>query len=490
MAAILALDLGTGSARAALVAEDGKIKCLHSSALDVENPHHGWIEQKPESWWAAIQRCIAQLLNDPEVDASSISAVGCCAQMHAVVPIQPNGSLGFESVALWNDKRAFKLVDEFEARRDADKLLKVACNPATVAWPAFKLTWYTQEFRALMDVYNEFLLPKDFINFKLTGEKAIDRSEAGSSFLLDTAQETWSEALCSAFGVNISNLQQIKPPNSILGHVTRSAAEQTGLREGLPVIVGAGDYPAALLGSGIIRKGQVSDITGTSFLLTSMRSEPSLSNKTMNVADTGSLWGAFAVVDAAGDSVRWARHFLNDRGTSYEAILADARSIPPGSDGLLYLPYLTGERLGAGKHLTGHVMNLTAGHTSKHLHRAVMEGVTFAMRHNAQEILISEFANGEIISAGGGSRAKLWNEIKANIFNRPIKPTVEAEAGLIGVACLAFSALDQEVNPYEVAGKLVRYGALVEPNKENIELYSERFAAFLEARSSVLNLEI
>ena len=415
---ILALDLGTGSARAALVDMNGHIQCAHVIPLVTNNPKHGWVEQRPADWWHAIKQSIALLLKEPATLQNSIVAICCCGQMHAAIPVARDGSPVFDSIGLWNDKRTANLVNSISARPDVTTLQGIAGNPVTTAWPALKFAWYRQHYPDQVTSAARFLLPKDYINFQLTGEFAIDRTEAGSSFLFDARHETWSIDLCDAFGIEQAQLAELRKPNDILGFLTAEAAAQTGLKEGLPVIVGAGDYTASLLGSGMTRAGKMSDITGTSFLLTSMGDVPFHATETMNVADAGRLWGAFAVVDAAGDSVRWARRFLNDTATPYSTLLSAAENVPPGSDGLLYLPYLTGERLGDGAALKANILNLTAAHSSNHMHRAVMEGVSYAMLHNAAHLFAAGMVPETIICSGGGSRAALWNRIKANVFNR------------------------------------------------------------------------
>lgn len=479
---VLAIDVGTGSVRAALVGLDGRVRLLHSVTHETDNPRHGWVEQRPQDWWQGACSAISATL--AQGGGTEIVAVACCGQMHAPVLVDDAHRLVRPTVPLWNDKRAADLLQDVEGHI-TDPSLPRPANSATTAWPGVKLAWIARNDPATLQNAHRLLMPKDWLNLRLCGEVAMDWTEAGSSFLSDPAAGDWSPETARALGVDPQLLAPIRPSSAILGRITAEAARETGLPQGLPVFVGAGDYPAAILGSGVTRFGQVSDITGTSFLLTSLTERPILGADVMNVATATPGWGAFAVVDAAGDAIRWAARALDRNLRSYEALSSEAASVAPGADGLVFLPYLTGERLGQGAGSRGAFLALSAQHGAAHLHRAVMEGIVLAMHEAYEPIARHTGRPSVIVAAAGGARSDLLLSIKANIFGCPIEIPEEPEAGLIGVAALAFAGLGHFASPAEAAAALVRYRAPILPQEELRERYEALASTFAAVRQSM-----
>jgi xylulokinase len=476
---ILTVDVGTGSVRAALVGLDGRARALQSVAHATRQPRHGWSEQAPQDWWAGARAAIAATL--AQAGSAGIAAICCCGQMHAPVLLDRNHRLVQDGVPLWNDKRSAELAADF-GRQPPQGRLPAQVNPPTSAWPGMKLAWMARHDRAVLDRARWLLMPKDWLNLCLCGETAMDWTEAGSSFLSDPGERRWSPELAAALGVDPAILPPILPAAGILGRVTPRAAAETGLPAGLPVIVGGGDFPVAILGSGVTAPGQVSDITGTSFLLTCLARQPITGPQIMNVATAGSGWGAFAVVDAAGDAIRWASRTLDRSLRSYEALSDEAAAAPAGAEGLIFLPYLTGERLGQGPASRGAFLGLTARHGPGHLHRAIMEGIVLAMHEAYAPIAAVAGAPGEIIAAAGGARSAVLLAIKANVFGCPVRTTAEPEAGLVGTACLAFAGLGHFSTPAEAATALVGYRAPVLPRADLQRVYHDLAGAFSTIR--------
>lgn len=479
---ILALDIGTGSVRAGLIDLRGRIVASSSVAHDTHFPRHGWVEQAPSDWWEGVKAALRLLL--AQHPAGSVQALVCCGQMHAPVLVDATGDPVQDRVPLWNDKRAFSTAAEINARIAAGTF-PPAINPATTAWPGIKLLWLARHDPQALARATSLLMPKDYINLRLTGARAMDWSEAGSSFLSDPAQGAWSSAAAVLLGLDPGLLPPLRPAESLLGKVTATAAAETGLPEGLPVLTGTGDYPCALLGSGVTEPGQVSDITGTSFLLTTLTREPLCHPEVMNLAMTPAHWGAFAVIDAAGDAIRWAARALDRGQRDYAAMSAEAATVPAGADGLIFLPYLTGERLGRGEASRAGFLGLTAAHGPAHLHRAVMEGVVLAMHDAYRPIRAAFGAPAQIIAAAGGARSDLWLQIKANVFNTAILPTVEPESGLIGCACLGFAAMGHFASPVEAASQLVRHREPILPEPTEVARYADLSALFSRLRSAM-----
>lgn len=482
---ILTVDVGTGSVRAALVDAGGTVRALRSSAHPTRHPHHGWVEQAPEDWWTGACRVIAAALRAGGAAADRVAAVVCCGQMHAPVLIGADGSPVRDHVPLWNDKRGAAIAAALNARV-ASGALPAAANPATSAWPGVKLAWMAAHDPVALESAQHLLMPKDYLNFRLTGEAAMDWTEAGSSFLADPAAGRWSAPAAETLGVPARLLPPILRGEDRVGRVSRAAAEATGLPAGLPVFAGAGDYPAAVLGSGVTGPGQISDITGTSFLLTRMVASPLLHPEVMNIPAATCGWGAFAVVDAAGDAIRWASRVLDDDRQDYPAQSALAASAPPGSAGVLFLPYLTGERMGQGAGSRAAFLGLTARHGPAQLHRAIMEGVVLAMQEAFAPIAATAGeATDRIVAAGGGARSDLWLQIKADVLDLPVVATAEVEAGLVGSAALGLAGLGHHGSAQEAAEQLVRYRPAILPDPDRHAAYADLAARFAAVRHHV-----
>ena len=476
----VAIDVGTGSVRAALVDDAGRIVRICAREHQQTVPRYGWSEQRPEDWWQGVVAVLRQVRD--EVGTLDVEAVCVCGQMHATVLLDDDGRLTRETTPLWNDKRTLALVDAFEGAHDPRDYIADCGNTPNPAWPGFKLQWLRDNDPDAYRNASTVMMPKDYVNFRLTGERATDWTEASCSFLMDPRTVDWSDAMLTRLGLERGKLPRIRMPDEILGRVTTEAAQATGLPSGLPVLVGGGDYPVALLGSGANRPGLGSDVTGTSCIITTIVERPILHPEVSNVAVAAGAWGAFVLLESGGDAMRWARRALHENAIGYDEVVRRAESAPAGSDGLLFLPYLAGERLGAHRNSRAQFFGLHAGHGLPHLHRAVMEGVAFsAARHKA----IMEAACGRrverVIASSGGSKTRLWLEIKASIYGVPIDVPAEPECGVVGCAALAATATGRFARLEDAVAAFVGTGEHVAPNPA----WTERYAAMLPVFESV-----
>ncbi len=469
---ILAIDVGTGSVRAAAVDLSGRILHIVSREHEQIVPQFGWAEQRAESWWDGVAGSTRELIGALP-NRHSIIAVCACGQMHGTVLLDANGKLTRETVPLWNDKRAAALVRAFEDAHQPRDYLQDSGNPPTPAWPAFKLAWLRENDPAAYQRAALVLMPKDFINFRLTGEAAIDPGDGSLSFLMNPATGAWSQAMADRLALDIGKLPPLRPPLGILGPVTREAARQTGLRAGTPVLVGSADYPAALLGSGVCRPGLASDVTGTSCIITVIGIKPILDPEICNLATVEGGWGSFVLLETGGDAVRWARRGLHERTLDYEAIMDKAAAAPAGSDGLFFLPYLTGERLGRSRNARAQFFGLAASHGLAHLDRALIEGVAFA---GTRALRIMAAASSQrierVIASSGGVKSPLWLKIKASAYNLPILVPEQPECGIVGCAAMAATALSHYGTLAAAVAACVRYQAEIPPDPA----WSDRYA--------------
>ena len=409
--------------------------------------------------------------------------------MHGTVLVDGRGQPTREAAPLWNDKRTAGLVADFEREHGASAYLAESGNPPTPAWPAFKLLWLKRNDPEAYEAARAVLMPKDYINLRLTGEIAMDSGDASCSFLMNPKARRWSETMIGLLDLDAAKLPPIREPLEILGAVTAEAARETGLQEGTPVLVGGADYPMALLGSGACRPGLASDVTGTSCILTLIAEAPLLDPEVCNVATIEGHWGPFVLLETGGDAMRWARRAFHEKALAYSDIAARAASAPAGSDGLFFMPYLTGERLGAHRNARAQFFGLGAGHGLAHLHRAVLEGVAFAA---ARHLRIMEKAAGRalerVIASGGGAKTELWLKIKASVYGVPIVVPKEPECGVIGCAALAATAVGRFARLEDAVAAYVRYVDEVKPDPGWAHTYARMQPVFdrLYAHSQAL----
>lgn len=485
----LAIDIGTGSVRAALVDAAGELVHVASREHDQIVPAFGWAEQRPGDWWAGVVETVRAALGAVPDARARIAAICACGQMHGTVLVDAAGRATRATVPLWNDKRTVDIVAAFERDNAPDSYLPESGNPPTPAWPGFKLAWLRDNDPKAYGAAAACIMPKDFVNLRLTGEVAMDSGDASCSFLMNPTTRAWSQPMLERLGIDAEKLPPIRDPLDILGTVTAEAAAETGLAEGTPVLVGGADYPVALLGSGACRTGLASDVTGTSCILTLIANAPLLDPEICNVATVEGHWGPFVLLETGGDAMRWARRAFHEKTLTYADIVARAAEAPVGADGLLFMPYLTGERLGAHRNARAQFFGLGAAHGLPHLHRAVLEGVAFA---SARHLAIMEAAAGQklerVIASGGGAKTELWLKIKASIYGIPIVVPKEAECGLVGCAAMAATATGRFARIEDAVSAYVRYADEIAPDPAWVERYRRMQPVFdkLYAHSQAL----
>ena len=484
---LLAIDVGTGSVRAALFTYAGRMLALSAREHDQIIPAFGRAEQRPADWWDGAVESIRRVLKTVEGAAHRVSAIAACGQMHGTVLVDAVGELTLDSVQLWNDKRASEEVAAFAAAHDVDALWPLSANPPSVAWPGFKLQWIARHQPGALARAASLLMPKDYVNFRLTRTLGMDEFDASCTYLWDARNGDWSRELARLLGVDVRLLPPVRAAQVLIGSVTSSAAAETGLLAGTPVAAGTSDFAATLLGSGVSFERRGSDITGTSTLITAHTSKPLPDPVVTNMRTADGAWAAFTILDAGGDAMRWARRAFHNNEIDYDAIVAMAEAAPPGSDRLLFLPYLNGERLGGAANARGEFFGLASGHNAGHLHRAVMEGVAFAARRNLSVLERRTGTIDSIVAAAGGARG-LWLDIKASVYNRPIVVPAQAEAGITGCAMIAALAVGAAADWEEARRRFVSFADEILPNpawRDRYLRYAEVFDALYNSNRSL-----
>ncbi|WP_343552901.1 FGGY family carbohydrate kinase [Pantoea sp.] len=475
---LLTLDIGTGSTRAALVTTDGDIVGFAQREYSQTSPQPGWVEQAPSLWWNSVCDGIRELTTRFAAEMTQVAAVAACGQMHGTVLLDSAGNLVEDRALLWNDKRAWSQVAAFREQEDALFWLEHLNNPPTPAWPAFKLQWIREHHPDIWTRVASVLMPKDFINFQLTGVRATDYSEASCYYLMDSATRQWSSAALDRFQLRADLLPAIHAASDVIGSISPQAARATGLQMGIPVVAGTADMAASLLGSGVYKPGQASDSTGTSTLITVVSDAPLLHTQVNNLHLSNDAWGGFTLLDAGGDAMRWAREAFGGGQHSHPEMLRLAAEKKPGAEGLLFLPYLTGERLAEKCNSRGQLFGLQRRHEAGHLYRAVLEGVAFASWRNLRQLSECCTMPDTIIASGGGSRSELWLSIKASVYNRPMLQTANQENGTLGSAILAATGIGHFSDLGQGVKRMVQIASEIQPDARLHDAYQRQFEIF------------
>jgi len=445
--ALIGLDIGTTGARALAIDLDGSPLASASAGYPLSTPRPGWTEQDPETWWTAAQAVLAEVAS--ALDTQPL-ALGLTGQMHGSVFLDSRDGV-IRPALLWNDQRTSRQCDAMTQLVGNENLQRITGNRAISGFQAPKILWLRDEEPAHYRRVRSILLPKDFIRLKLTGERATDASDASGTLLLDLASRDWSTEILAALDIRREWLPTVHEGSEVAGAVAPDLAKSLGLPPGLPVAAGAGDNAAAAVGNGIIRPGAVSSSIGSSGVVFAFSDAPRIDPRGHLQSFCHGFPGAYHVMGvtlSAGASLRWWRDTAGS-GLDYDQLADLAAQAPAGCEGLVFLPYLAGERT---PHLDakarGGFIGLHLRHTSAHLTRAVMEGVAFSLGQCLDLVRDLGLPVTEVRATGGGARSKLWRQLQADVFGLPIRrnridegPAFGA-ALLAGVACGTFKSVD------------------------------------------------
>jgi xylulokinase len=493
---LLGIDVGTGGTRALILDESGRV--ISSATEDHRafvSPQIGWAEQDPCDWWRACGVAVRHALAQANLRAGQISCVGLSGQMHGAVLLDERERV-VRPALIWCDVRTEKQCRDIAAQIGADQLIQLTCNPALTNFTLTKCLWVRENEPENWQRVRSLMLPKDYVRFQLTGERATDVADASGTLLLDVAHRRWSKEILSLVQMDESLLPNLYESPEICGRIANAGAAATGLQKGTPVVAGAGDQAAGAIGMGVVSPGTVSATIGTSGVVLAATDRPALDSRgrlhTFCHAVQG-RWIAMGVTQAAGLSLRWFRDQFGsgERRQSYESLVAEAASAPPGCDGLLWAPYLMGERT---PHLDpaarGMLVGLTASHTRGHVIRAILEGVAFSLRDTFTIFQEMEVPATRIRLGGGGARSPLWRQIQADIYGQPVE-TVEAEEGAAyGAAILAGVGVKKWSTVDEACQSVVRVAETLTPDSEHSRLLDRAYAVYRRiypAMKSIMN---
>jgi xylulokinase len=484
---VMGIDVGTGGTRVLVVDARGKIV---ASATGAHEPfasiEAGWAEQRPEDWWRAAQTAIRKALNESGVRADQISCVGFSGQMHGAVMLDSAGDV-IRPALIWCDVRTQKQCDDLTALLGAKRLIELTSNPALTNFTLTKLLWTREHEPENWQRVRSVMLPKDYVRFKLTGLVATDVADASGTLMLDVKHRKWSSEMMKAVRIDESVLPALYESPEVCGKICAQGAQASGLAVGTSVVAGAGDQAAGAVGLGIVTPGTVSATIGTSGVVFAATDQP--------VTDAGgrlhtfchaipNRWHVMGVTQAAGLSLQWLRDTFfkecaNPSNNGYEEMAHEAEAVPPGADGLLWAPYLMGERT---PHLDpsvrGALVGLTASHSRGHLTRAVLEGVAFSLKDAFTIFEEMRVPVTRVRLGGGGARSALWRRVQAEVYGREVEIAEAEEGAAYGAAILAGVGAGFWPSVEAACDSVVRIACRVQPDADSAALLNAQYLKY------------
>ena len=480
MPCLMGLDISTTSAKALIINEAGAVVAVANAPQPISQPKPLWSEQNAADWWAGMTRSIRAALADSGLAGGDIDAIGLTGQMHGLTLLDEAGE-PLRPAILWNDQRTQAQCDYMTERIGADRLLALTGNPAVTGFTAPKVLWVRDHEPEVYARAAQILLPKDYIRYKLTGVYATDLAGAAGTSLLNVAERAWSSEVLEALEIPADWLPPAHEGTAVTAVISAAGAAETGLRAGTPVVGGGGDQAAGAIGMGCVLPETIGVTVGTSGVvfapLSSYAYEPGGRLHAFCHAVPGA-WHLMGVMLSAAGSLQWYRDNFAP-GLGFDALLDEAAQVAAGSEGLFFLPYLTGERTPHPDPLArGAFIGMTSRHTRGHLTRAVLEGVAFGLKDSftliAQAGLPAEY---EVRISGGGAKSPVWQQIIADVLGARLVNINTTEGGAFGAAILASVAADWFDDVTAACAAMIQRGASVAVGAD-ADVYARRYAIY------------
>src|SRR5579872_1168624 len=467
----LGIDIGTGGSRALLIDERGVVRAgCTAPHEDMRMERPLWAEQRPENWWDAAQLAIRGVMTAAGIQGGDVKAIGLSGQMHGLVMLDAADRV-IRPALIWCDQRSQAQVDAINAKVGAKKVLEWIANPVLTGFTLPKLLWVRDHEPANFERLRKVLLPKDYVRFGLTGDYASEVSDASGTAMFDVVNRRWSTDFVTALGLDTSILPRVYESQQVTGTVSKTAAESTGLSAGMPVVGGGGDQASSAVGNGIVEPGVVSCTVGTSGVVFAHMEEPKYDDAgrvhTFCHAVPGK-WHVMGVTHDPGLRLQWFRNQFAP-GIEYDALTAEAATAPAGSQGLLWLPYLMGERT---PHLDatarGGWIGLTAKHTRADLIRSLLEGVAYSQKDCLDIIEGMGVPLSSVRLSGGGARSAFWRQMFADIFAKRVVTLQTQEGSAYGAALLAMVGSGAFTSVAEACRTAIHETESVEPRTSSV----------------------
>jgi xylulokinase len=483
MTYFLGIDTSTTSSKALLVDEQGNVAAAASNPHTLQTPKPLWSEQDPREWWEAVSASIRSVLEKASIGGERIGAVGLTGQMHGLVLLDESGNV-LRPAILWNDQRTQSQCDEIHRIVGKEKFIQITGNVALTGFTAPKILWVKENEPEVYAQAKHVLLPKDYVRYKLTGGYAMDKADGAGTVLFELKKRDWSDEVLAALDIPRSWMPKTFEGTVFTGNINEEAASLTGLKVGTPVAAGGGDQAAGAVGVGAVEPGIIGLTVGTSgvvFATTpSALIEPEGRLHAFCHAVPG-MWHFMGVMLSAAGSLQWYRDTLAP-GVSFDDLLKEAESVPAGSEGLQFLPYLSGERTPHPDPLAkGAFVGLTLRHSRAHMTRAVLEGVAFGLKDSFT--LIQNAGLGAITqvrASGGGTKGVLWRQILASVLNAELVTVNTTEGAAYGAALLAGVGAGAWSDAASACGACIKITGSTQPNPSDAEAYRKSYEVYRE----------
>ena len=480
---LLGIDIGTSGTKALICDARGRVKATASAPHTRQEPKPGWSEQDPAQWWAAVRKAVKAVLKDAGIDAADVSGIGLSGQMHGSVFLGGDGSTEpLRPALLWNDQRTAAECNEItKAAGGKRKLINMVGNPALTGFTAPKILWVRKHEKQVWKQTKHVLLPKDYIRLRMTGDYATEVSDASGLLLLDVKKRDYHAKLLDLLKLKRELFPDCVESHEVTGTLHTAGAKALGLKEGTPVVGGAGDNAAGAIGNGIVSRGLVNASLGTSGVVYAHADEPVYDPQgrvhTMCSAIDGK-WCVFGCMLSAAGSFQWYRDSLRP-GEDFSALVKEAAKAEPGSGGLYFLPYLTGERCPhPDPDAKGAFIGLTTRHGRAEMTRALLEGITYGMAEQVRIFGEMGLPMRTVRLTGGGAQAPFWRQLQADIYGKPVATVNSAEGPAYGVAILAGVGTGVWKNVPAACRQIVKETGTLKPDAKAKRAYAKRLDTY------------
>lgn len=479
----LGIDLGTSSVKILAIKEDGKIIGSVSKEYPVYYPKTNHAEQDPQDWWNAVKEGMQELVNNHPELASSVESISFSGQMHGLVALDKDDKVLIPAI-LWCDQRTGEECDEITEVIGQENLTKYTSNKALTGFTAPKILWVKKHMPEVFAKIKHIMLPKDYIQFKLTGNYATDMSDASGMLLLDVANRSWSKEMIEFLGIKEEMLPKLFESYEVTGVVKQEVKEELGLKKckDILVVAGAGDQAAGAIGTGVVEDGILSVALGTSGVVFVSGEEYSVDKETRlhSFCHANGKYHQMGVMLSAAASLKWwIDQVQKDTQNPYKVLQDEAKQICPGSDGVYFLPYLMGERTPySDPDARGCFIGLQVSHNRANMTRAVLEGVIYGLRDSLEIIKDMGMSVRQVRLSGGGAKSDLWRQIVADIFGLPVCIPNSTEGPAFGAAILAAVGAGAYGSVDEACKALIAITEEVNPIPENIEIYNKYYKVY------------
>ena len=479
---VIGVDLGTSAVKILLVNQDGNVTREVSKPLNLIQERTGYSEQNPEEWVHQTIAGLSEIMNDFDGNPEAIEGISFSGQMHGLVLLDENDDV-LRPAILWNDTRTTQECEDIYEVVGKERLLEITKNPALEGFTLPKILWVKKNEPELFSKVDKFVLPKDYLRYKLTGKLQMEYSDAAGTLLLDVSNKKWSAELCDKLGIDINICPPLIESYAETGNITKNYALKTGLMESTRIFAGAADNACGAIGSGILEDGKTLCSIGTSGVVLSYEdSDDKDFQGKVHYFNHGApdVFYTMGVTLAAGYSLTWFKETFAPE-ESFDDLLADIKSVPAGANGLLFTPYITGERTPhADSAIRASFIGMDSSHERKHFARAVLEGITFSLNESIQIFRENGKQVDTIISIGGGAKNEDWLQIQADIFDAKIVRLSSEQGPGMGAAMLAAYGCGWFDSLKACAAEFLDVEREFVPNKANVKEYEKLFAIYQE----------